>query len=148
MSELNYERGARAGFLYLLFVFAAMGGMVLVHLIGGALATEADKPNWDTATPLDLPVNVTRIIQQDDTTFIYQAQGDEAYVLFSGGDQSKLVTNPKGLVGDSYQVRATSPMQDPPLQSVSLRVTRNTGMVEIYKLPVRDKWEYNGCGGI
>lgn len=109
-----------------------------VWMLGGMHgAVESDRPNWGTIVTLDLPVNVTRIIQQDDTTFIYQTRGDEEYLLFTGGNQSQLVTRPAGSVGQVYPYerlkRAGSPIQP----SVSMIVGRNNGAVETYALRTR-----------
>ncbi len=40
--------------------------------------------NWGSVEELNLPVNVTRTILPDKTTFKYSPEGDEKYIIFTG----------------------------------------------------------------
>jgi len=92
---------------------------------------DADRPNWDTIVDLDLPVDVTRMISESSTTFVYSPRGDERVVFFTYGGDS--VSNNEIKI----PLTAHNPSKGDPWPAVGLKVIRNNGPIEEYQLPMR-----------
>lgn len=104
----------------------------------------ADRENWNTVTALDLPINVTRIITADRTSFTYSPAGDEAYLFFSlGGESLGTFEGPREAVRVSAPVSARLYREWP---AAELKVIRMNGTEEIYSLPIRGgavRWAFD-----
>lgn len=107
-------------------------------------SVEADRANWNTVTAINLPINVTRIITADRTSFTYAPAGDEAFLFFSlGGESLGTFEGPSEAVRVSAPVSARLYREWP---AVELKVIRMNGTEEIYSLPIRGgavRWAFD-----
>jgi len=98
-----------------------------------------DKSNYGIPITLDLPINVTRIVQHDDTTFLYQARGDEESIIFSGIGNTRVIQNPKGNIIEifpTWDLRLSQGLDRPVLE---MMIIRDNGTRETYSLPTRGR---------
>lgn len=134
---------------FVLFIWAAViAGAAMMALTLTAESSydrvNADRENWNTVTALDLPINVTRIITADRTSFTYSPAGDEAYLFFSlGGESLGTFEGPREAVRVSAPVSARLYREWP---AAELKVIRMNGTEEIYSLPIRGgavRWAFD-----
>lgn len=117
--------------LFVVSYFAVIGGVT------GVLIEKDDYLNWGTTTTLNLSINVTRIIQEDDTTFIYPSRGDEESIILFHIGESRVIKNPTGNVIEIFPtkyLRLSGGLGRPVLEML---IIRNNGTRETYNLPTR-----------
>lgn len=126
-----------------LIIFVVMGiviGVGVCNIAAGWLGSIDEHPEVGTTTNLDLPINVTRIIHEEDTTFIYQARGDEESLLFSGLGWSRVVKDPTGNVIEVFTTESLKLgrilTKRPTLEML---IIRDNGSRETYALQTRDE---------
>lgn len=123
-----------------------------VLLIGGTFAgcidhTPDAMKDWGTTTTLDLPVNVTRAIGPDITTFTLTPRGDEKYILVETKSYawnsyfSHRITheNPRSPITIQCETRIIDSGFEKSewYRDAELTVSRQNGSVESYTLPAR-----------
>ncbi len=119
---------------------------IIVCVMSGALLYFAyvdsggmdDKSNYGTPVTLDLSINITRIVQQDDTTFIYQARGDEESIIFSGVGKSRVVKNPSGNVIEIFSTEDLKLGRGIDRPTIQMLIIRTDGTREAHNLQTRD----------
>lgn len=122
-----------------ILILSGLGISIIMGLGAMEDAIKSDQPNWGTVVTLDLPVNVTRIIQQDDTTFIYQATGDEESILFSGLGLTRVVKDPTGNVIEVFTTESLKLNREVTKRPVlEMLIIRDDGSRETHTLPTRD----------
>jgi len=125
--------------MILLCVMAAAGGIYAGDVITESLGWGSAESHFNTAPKiLDLPINVTRIIHQEDTTFIYQARGDEESILFSGLGESRVVKDPIGNVIEVFATKDLKLWADAAKRpALEILIIRDNGTRETYSLLTR-----------